>query len=327
MVNVVPTITEGGTITGDAASEFTVAATPNADIYNAGIESKSDTVHISSPVRVSKKLHLQGSRIFNLQNLCNVIKTISQHSITCGAVVDLIGEVQRNGLASKLLATCSKCNEEFLFSSCDKVTLRYDNGKERPTWAYNAAAVMGQMATGGGHSSLEEVLATLGVPSLTKRMFTEIERCLGTSFEQLLLELMVKSGREEKQIAEQNNNYHEGVPAITVVVDGGWSKRSHKHSYNANSGVGVIFGAATKKLLYIGIRNKYCAVCSIAQKRSSSPPQHTCFKNWTGSSTAMEADIIAAGFRHSEAMHGVRYIKVIGDGFCFAYNTHHCIIW
>ena len=29
-------------------------------------------------------------------------------------------------------------------------------------------------------------------------------------------------------------------PAITVVVDGGWSKRSHKHYYNAKSGVGVI---------------------------------------------------------------------------------------
>ena len=34
---------------------------------------------------------------------------------------------------------------------------------------------MGQMDTGGGHSSLEEVLVTLSVPSLTKRMFTEIE--------------------------------------------------------------------------------------------------------------------------------------------------------
>ena len=95
MVNVVPTITEGGIITGDAASEFSVAATPNADIYNAGIESESDTVHIL-PVRVSKKLHLQCSRTFNLQNLCNVIKTISQHSITCGAVVDLISEWQTN---------------------------------------------------------------------------------------------------------------------------------------------------------------------------------------------------------------------------------------
>ena len=189
----------------------------------------------------------------------------------CGAVVELIGEVQRNGIASRLLATCSKCHEEFLFSSCNKVVIHNHDGKERPTWAYNVAAVMGQMATGRGHSSLEEVLATLGVPSLTKRMFTDIERCLGTSFEQLLLELML---REEKQIAEQNKSYHEGVPAITVVVDGGWSKWSHKHSYNANSGVDVIFGAATKKLLYIGVRNKYCAVCSIAKKQFSAITTH-----------------------------------------------------
>lgn len=37
-------------------------------------------------------------------------------------------------------------------------------------------------------------------------------------------------------------------------MHGGWSKRSHKHqySYNAKSGVVVILGAATKKLLFIG---------------------------------------------------------------------------
>jgi len=32
------------------------------------------------------------------------------------------------------------------------------------------------------------------------------------------------------------------------------------------TGVGVILGAATKKLQFIGIRNKYCAVGSIAKK-------------------------------------------------------------
>ena len=37
--------------------------------------------------------------------------------------------------------------------------------------------------------------------------------------------------------------YHDGVPAITVIVDGGWSKRSHKHSYNAKSEVAIIIGA------------------------------------------------------------------------------------
>ena len=62
---------------------------------------------------------------------------------------------------------------------------------------------------------------------------------------------MAEAGREEKRLAEERENFHEGVPAITVIVDGGWSKHSHKHSYNANSGVAIIVGKATRKLLYI----------------------------------------------------------------------------
>ena len=47
------------------------------------------------------------------------------------------------------------------------------------------------------------------------------------------------------------------MPAITVIVDGGWLKHSHKHSYNAKSGVGIIIGQRTGKILHIGMRNKY----------------------------------------------------------------------
>ena len=43
------------------------------------------------------------------------------------------------------------------------------------------------------------------------------------------------------------------------------------------------------------------------------PPHHKYFKNWTGSSTSMEVDIIATGFRLSETMHGVQYTQVIGN--------------
>ena len=89
------------------------------------------------------------------------------------------------------------------------------------------------------------------------------------------------------------------------------SKQSHKHSYNANSGVSVIFGAANKELLYIGVKNKYCAICSIAQKHSSPLPQHMCFKNWSRSSTAMGADIIAAGLSGMEMVIVLFYIQYI----------------
>ncbi len=84
------------------------------------------------------------------------------------------------------------------------------------------------------------------------------------------------SGKEEKRLAEERGSYHDGVPAIFVVVDGGWSKRSHKHSYNANSGVGIIVGKATGKLLHIGVRNRFCTACS----RNIPKEAHDYFKNW-----------------------------------------------
>ena len=59
---------------------------------------------------------------------------------------------------------------------------------------------------------------------------------------------LLKAGDEERGLITECSD---GVPAISVVVGAGWSKISHKHFYNANSGVGVIFGANTKKLLYL----------------------------------------------------------------------------
>ena len=72
---------------------------------------------------------------------------------------------------------------------------------------------------------------------------------------------MKAAGKEEQQFAMEQNSYHQGIPAITVIVDGGWSNQTHKHLYNALTGVGVIFWKHTGKLLYIGVQNKLCAVC------------------------------------------------------------------
>ena len=61
---------------------------------------------------------------------------------------------------------------------------------------------------------------------------------MGAAFEGIVSRKLLTAGQVEKQLTIEKGSYHNGVPAITVVVDGGWSKRSHKHSYNANSGVG-----------------------------------------------------------------------------------------
>ena len=119
-------------------------------------------------------------------------------------------------------------------------------------WECNLAEVWGQMATGGGHVPLTESMSVMGIPALTKRSFMAIEKRIGEWWWDLLQDSMKEAGAKEKALAISRNHYHQGVPAITVIVDGGWSKHTHKHSYNVKSGVGIITGKETGKILYLG---------------------------------------------------------------------------
>ena len=88
-------------------------------------------------------------------------------------------------------------------------------------------------------------------------------------------------------------------------------------TYNAKSGVGVIIGKATGKLLFIGVRNKYCTACTQGVPQE----KHQCFKNWNESSSQIESDIILEGFKRAEEDHGLRYTKFIGDGNSSVFST------
>lgn len=49
---------------------------------------------------------------------------------------------------------------------------------------------------------------------------------------------MKEAGREERELAIHNGDIDDdGVPFITVTVDGAWAKRSYGHNYNSLSGV------------------------------------------------------------------------------------------
>ena len=220
--------------------------------------------------------------------------------------VTITEEKDRDGLASIMSCKFNGCGQQITFLTSTKTT----GLTGRAHWTNNLAAVWGQMTIGGGSNSLEESVSVLGVPVMTKSSFIHTEQVIGKWWWTILEESMITAGKEEKQIAiQKKNSYHGDYPAITVIVDGGWCKRTHKHSYNALSGVGVIFGKETKKLLYVGVRNKFCAVCA-----KGGDKEHECFKNWSESSSSMESDIILEGFRIAEKQHGLRYTNFIGDG-------------
>lgn len=257
-------------------------------------------------------------RIINLELLSKHIEDVTQHVATCSTcqqstnAITVVGEKHRNGLASIIGCKFNGCGQELTFATSTK-----NSGLTgKLYWTNNLAAVWGQMTVGGGFNSLQESMSVLGVPVMTKQSFIDTERVIGKWWWTALEESMLAAGKEEKQLAIKNGQYHQGIPAITVIIDGGWCKRTHKHSYNALSGVGVIFGKETKKLLYIGVRNKFCSVCA---KESSK--EHECFRNWGGPSSSMESDIILEGFCKAEKQHGLRYTNFIGDGDSSVHTT------
>ena len=83
------------------------------------------------------------------------------------------------------------------------------------------AAVWEQMATGGGHTRLKEVMSVIGVPVMTKKTFIATESAVDKDWWQSLKESMRQATEEGKKLAIEGGSYHEGVP---VIVDTGWSK-------------------------------------------------------------------------------------------------------
>jgi hypothetical protein len=135
------------------------------------------------------------------------------------------------------------------------------------------------MVTGNGPAHLNEILATMNSPGLTQTSFSAIETEIGKWWHSILEKEMLAAGQEERRLAIERCNFLQEVPSISVITDGGWSKRTHKHSYNATGGVAIIIGAETKTLLHIGVRNKYCYICNTTESETEKK-EHTCFKNW-----------------------------------------------
>ena len=82
----------------------------------------------------------------------------------------------------------------------------------------------GKMTTGGGVTHLSESLAAMNVPSMDTKLHAQ----------------MLEVEKEERELAMEHGDFHQGVPAIAVLNRSGWGKHSYKHSYSANSTVGVI---------------------------------------------------------------------------------------
>lgn len=263
---------------------------------------------------------LDGRRIVNLCQLQKLVSIVTTHALKCTKAfvltqngkeaIVLIGETRRIGLASIQRVRCNGCGEVFDV----EMDLKMKDPDGNLRYGVNMAAIWGSISAGIGNDKLGEVLSTMGMPMISSHTFSKTEQKIGKWWAKILEDDMLKAGEEEKDFAIKEGSIdREGVPWIRVYADCGWSKRAHKHSYNALGGAGIIIGAKTKKVLYMGVRIKYCRICAIDEGKDTKR-EHICYKNWDGSSRAMESDIILEGFREAEGKYGIRYLELVGDG-------------
>ena len=128
-----------------------------------------------------QRVRIEGSRIININKLQQYTDDLTAHSASCEGAITLVGE-RKDGLASILTVHCSSCQHPIKFETSKKV--KGPRGYSR--WECNLAAVWGQMATGSGHSQLQETMSTVGVPVMSKASFIHTERDIGLQWKEKL---------------------------------------------------------------------------------------------------------------------------------------------
>ena len=147
-----------------------------------------NTLHIKYTVT---HCSTSGSRIIPLSLLCDYINQLNLHCVKCSSAVKFMGEWQRQGLNSTLISKCSKCNKvsrlihHNSYQLEENFTSQYIRGNR------------GQIATGGGSAHLDEQLACVDIPSISRPHFLKLERALGTMFENLVAQGLLSADRKQ----------------------------------------------------------------------------------------------------------------------------------
>lgn len=250
--------------------------------------------------------------------------------IGLGCNFDHLEKVERktNGVGGEVLFKCSLCNLEkkILFHSKEE-------------YGINELVVIGADGTGMGQTGVAEFLCALDIDPMCNDTYRKSQEKVYVIVKKIAEKEMEKAAEEEYKIAKEKaaeeavrgekivRHEVDGIMFITVVTDGSWMKRSYKFgTYDSPSGIGVIVGEETKKVLHVGIKNSQCSRCDRhARKLRLKPhldpaknpvPEHICVKNWSKSqsSTSMEAKAIAEGFCESISKHKLIFETVIADG-------------
>ncbi|KAF2879741.1 hypothetical protein ILUMI_26428, partial [Ignelater luminosus] len=132
------------------------------------------------------------------------------------------------GLHSSLYFHCDNCDKT--------VVLSKSNNHPWKQKGVNKRVVRDCLSTGIGHRQCEELLTLLDVPFMNQGLLPKKQLKRGTN---ICVKQYKQGKKKQHAIDKRNLTVVDGkeMPYIMVIVDGGWSKQSYGHGYNASSGV------------------------------------------------------------------------------------------
>lgn len=176
------------------------------------------------------------------------------------------------------------------------------------------------LCSGTTYNLAYELFSFLDIPIISSKTYFLDEARMDSVLENALEESTYRAGEEELKLTKEENKslgLPEDTPAkIVCEIDGSWAQRSNGTRFTSSSGCAAIVGSRSKRVLHVGMRNKRCSVCSQNIKRAKmNRPllKHKCYKNFTGSSGAMESSIIVEGFKLL-LRRGIKCGTIITDG-------------
>lgn len=228
---------------------------------------KSDEEYVVKEEQENVVSSIKGRRIINIMHFFYKLKDISNHNnlFGCGFQrLSLVGE-KRTGFIFQLKIKCDMCGLLFLIDSDDRNSVENIDT--------NTAAVIGVVSSGISYAQLEEITSCINLPVFTEKYDNKIQDKVFDEWESTTIEEMETATERERQAAFAEGRVKDGIPVIDVYADGCWSARSYGNNYKALSGAAVIISCKYGEVLFMAVKNKYCAICARAKKNK--PPLRT----------------------------------------------------
>lgn len=173
---------------------------------------------------------LCGRRIINIEYFLKSLQSIKHDLFDCNIQNLILKSEFKRGFFSEFNFECNLCKK--------KETIYSESPNLKESMSVNNAIVTATINTGQGYSNLEQFSAILDMPCMSNKTYQKHHEYIAKQTEKIAWESIELAGKEEARLAIENGEVNEdGIPLITVVADGAWSKRSYKHNYNALSGV------------------------------------------------------------------------------------------